>query len=43
MVAATPLIVTFALARLAPAIVIAVPPTSGPELGETLAIVGTGT
>ena len=40
MVAATPLIVTFALARLAPAIVIVVPPTSGPALGETLAIVG---
>ena len=43
MVAATPPIVTFAPARLAPAIVIAVPPPNGPDLGDTLAIVGTGT
>ena len=43
LVAALPSIVTVAPARFVPEIVMLVPPTTGPELGETLAIVGTGT
>ena len=42
-VAAMPPIFTVAPARLVPAIVMTVPPTSGPELGETVAIVGSAT
>jgi hypothetical protein len=43
LVAALPSIVTVAPTRFVPEIVMLVPPTTGPELGETLAIVGTGT
>jgi hypothetical protein len=43
LVAGFPSMVTVALARLVPAMVITVPPTNGPELGETVAMVGTAT
>jgi hypothetical protein len=43
LVAALQSMATVAPARLVPAIVIDVPPANGPELGKTLAIVGTAT
>jgi hypothetical protein len=43
LVAALPSTVTAAPAKFAPVIVIVVPPTNGPALGETLAIVGADT